>query len=138
MAVGVTVALAGPAMCSASSVGVENCSGKSAKLAAISSIVVSGAAGTCGSFHLMNVLLSADDSGINKRVAPAIQTTCRDEPRLPPAATCTPARPARRPVRGRVGTMPSIGTETRIVSSGIAATIVPKKLCPNPWASTYA
>ena len=41
------------------------------------------------------------------------------------------ASPPSTPTSSRcVGQMPSIGTETRIVSSGMAATIVPKKLWP--------
>ena len=124
-------------MCIASSVGVDNCSGNRAKLAAIKSVVVSGAAGTCGSFHLMYVLLSAEESGTTNVSA----RSPNDMPRCTPSSTINHmhARPPSTPTSSRVvGPMPSIGTDTRIVSSGMAATIVPKKLCPNPWASTYA
>ena len=138
MAVGVTVAFAGPAMCSASSAGVDNCSGNRAKLAATSSVVVSGAAGTCGSFHLMNVLLNADDSGMtnverqqSERHA-AVNAVFHEQPHAR-----QPAQHANQFARPSAGRR-ALGSTRGSSAAESAATIVPKKLCPNPCASTYA
>src|SRR2546423_81572 len=61
---GVTIFPVGAVTCSDAMAPGENCNGTSATPATTSITVVSGAAGTCGSRHLMNVLFTADESGM--------------------------------------------------------------------------